>query len=134
MRMLRFVPAMLLGFLFAGEVTLVTGPAYAYCCGCSCMYGCTCPGYWDWQYNMPCYYCRSTDHQTLQTSQLIDKDTKQFKAVSELTMVRQCFRDKVALSLLGQNRDALKFVPIPFNDKNLQYESLGRQVQSGKEM
>jgi hypothetical protein len=39
--------------------------------------------------------------------------------VMDLVNGAQCFRDRVALSLLGNARDGLKFKPVRFDEKNL---------------
>jgi hypothetical protein len=39
-------------------------------------------------------------------------------------MARRCFRDKVALSLLGKNRESLKLKAISFEENNTQEQIL----------
>ncbi len=148
MRILSFVPALLLFFFLLGsQVTLLPGHAYAYCCGCTCMSNCTCDGSQD-SNGQICYVCRSPEP-ILQTNASIDKVTTLLNSISdsvlsaiaqsditqiELTIGRKCFRDKVALSLLGQNRDALKLVPIRLEEKNAQDQILAFQVKTDKGM
>jgi len=44
--------------------------------------------------------------------------------LNQLSGGSRCFRQKIALNLLGQNRDALKFVPMSFDDKKVQDQAL----------
>ncbi len=113
MRMLRLVPALLVCFLIGGEITLFTGYASAYCCGCKCMLGCTCPGKFDYGTNRWCYYCRSAEHANLQTSAYVE----QLRPAS-LTIQQKCLRDKVALWLLGMSGERLNVETMSFDERS----------------
>ena len=133
MRILRIAPAFLLFFLL-GNQGLQPDQAYAGCCGCTCIpYMCTCAGKWDQQTKTKCRYCRSADP-FLQTNSSLDKSAEQLipvnesvpsivaksditQQVMELMRGEKCFRDKIALSLLGNARDGQKFVPV-IDDNN----------------
>jgi hypothetical protein len=56
-----------------------------------------------------------------------------FRPITELTSGGQCFRNRVALRLLGDNRDSMKFKPIRFNE-NAHDQSLVFKVEIDKEM
>ncbi len=133
MRALTLVPALTLVLLVGGQVTLIPGQADAWCCGCMCMSWCTCDGQVDSSGTI-CWYCNSTDL-VLQTNTSTDKVTKLLKGASdyvlsaiaqsditqiELTTGQKCFREKVALSLLGKNRVAMKLAPIRFDEKKVE--------------
>ena len=132
MKILRLAAAFLLFFIFAVQ-SLQPTKAYAWCCGCVCMYwmGCTCSGLTDpsGQY---CPYCRSTDP-VVQTNAspnangepgtrvnetvlvtVAQSGADATKQVIELMSGTKCFRNKVALSLLGKARNDLKYVPVRF--------------------
>lgn len=134
MRVLRFGAAFLLFFVLGGQ-GLQPSQAYAWCCGCVCMWWtCTCGGQYDAQAKRWCGYCRSADP-VLQTNTFIDKSAEQLQPVNESVVTTvaksdvteqvmdlmgggKCLRAKVALSLLGNARDNLKFVPVRFKEKS----------------
>jgi hypothetical protein len=133
MGVLRFVATIFFFFLL-GSQALQPGQAYADCCGCYCMSGCTCGGQIDPDSGFTCGWCRSADP-ILQTNASLGKSAEQLqpvnesapspflksdvtKQVMELMSGGKCFRAKVALSLLGNTRDELKFLPVRFKEKN----------------
>jgi hypothetical protein len=116
MRMFRLIPAMLVCFLIGGEITLYTGDALAYCCGCKCMAGCTCPGRFDYGTNRYCYYCRSADHDNLQASTY--GTVQQVRPILQLATERMCLRDRVALRFLAQSNGPLEFEARSFDATN----------------
>ena len=87
---------------------------------------CTCPGYWDSDVGMTCGYCRSQDPdgvnatgasmdervQTLVALTAVKSDVTQ--GVVDLMLGRKCFRDKLALSVLGHAGDGLRYEPVRF--------------------
>ncbi len=126
MRMLRIMPAFLLFFMLGSQL-VSPGRADAWCCGCgSCMWwmGCTCPGYYDGDYNMYCGWCRSQDQDPLKvsdsfTSQRVPKsrlvtNSEVMQRVGELMQGRKCFREKSALSVLGHAGEDLRYKPVHF--------------------
>jgi hypothetical protein len=137
--------------LFAATLLLlvtITGlqlpQAQAWCCGCGCMYGCTCPGYWDQNQRKYCFStCRSTDP-VLQTKAPIDGSTDQLgivdgslpssdlrsdflQRVTEVRALTPCLRHKIALSLLGDSQEAMKFELMRF-DENAKRETVAFQM------
>jgi hypothetical protein len=131
----------------------VQGPqvdrAYAWCCPCSCMPTCTCAGRFDSQQGITCKYCLSSDP-ILEADATTDKNGKELslsndsgsatiasfgivQRVTHLKMGQPCLRDKVALSLLGANRDDLKFELMHFDEKSAQNQTLVFQVKSDRE-
>jgi hypothetical protein len=143
MKVQYFATASLL-FLLLGGQSLQPNLAYANCCPCTCMpWMCTCAGKVDPAQGY-CYYCLSPDP-VLQVNASIDKSAEQLRPVNEsisstvaksdiiqrvmeLRMGSSCFRNKVALSLLGDNRDSLKFALVHFNE-NAQHETLAFNVK-----
>lgn len=119
--------------LLATGIVFTPNTAFGYCCGCgNCwmmyIYGtayCYCGG--------DCPYCSTDDFDPAQRGAAINNHTldKNFLPNSPSSSAQRldvaegvfnqmsggskCFRDKVALSLLGNARE--RFVPIPFNDK-----------------
>jgi hypothetical protein len=114
--------------------------AQAWCCACGCMAGCTCPNYWDPNQRKYCTWtCRSTDP-VLQTKTTIDGSTEQLGSiddslrssnlrsdflhrVTEVRVLTPCLRNKLALSLLGEYREAMKFELMRF-DENAKRETV----------
>jgi hypothetical protein len=115
MYMLRLVPALLVCFLIGGEITLFMGQAYAYCCGCNCMYGCTCPGRFDYATNKYCYYCRSTDTTTWQVNRSLDTNSTQLRHVSEFAIEPKCLREKAALRFFSSSGESFKLKATTFD-------------------
>lgn len=126
MRVLRIVPAFLLFFMLGSQL-VSPGRADAWCCGCgSCMWwmGCTCAGYYDNDYQMYCGYCRSQDQDDLKVNdpsmgqrvpntKLVTK-SEVMRRVGELMQGRKCFREKIALSVLGHAGEDLRYKPVHF--------------------
>jgi hypothetical protein len=129
MGMVRFLAAILF-FLALGIQGLLPAKAYASCCGCVCMWwACTCAGQVDPVSHKLCGYCRSADP-VMQTNASLDKNAEQqpingsvqfvaaksdiIQLVMDMRMGQPCFRNKIALSLLGDTREVLKFQPIHF--------------------
>ena len=113
--------------------------ADAWCCGCSCMYYCTCSGYYDAQQRGYCWYCRSSEPilQTKATDegkeqlQLVNESSKAqsdlINRVTELRALGPCLRNKIALSLLGDYGAAMKFESMRF-DENAKRETVAFQM------
>lgn len=136
MRILRLAPVLFLFIAFGSQVP-IPNQAYAWCCGCICMWGsCTCPGYWDNQAGRYCYYCSrsiepvqqakasvvaETDIEKITSvrdiNPMIVAQSEMIQRVTELRMRQGCQRDRVAFSLLGRNRDSLKFELWSLNEK-----------------
>ena len=126
MKVPRIVPAFLLFFMLGSQLV---SPARveAWCCQCnSCMWsmGCTCAGYWDEEWRMTCGYCRSQDQDDLKVSdpsmgqrvpnsRLVTK-SEVMQRVGELMQGRKCFREKIALSVLGHAGEDLRYKPVHF--------------------
>ena len=126
MRVLRIVPAFLLFFML-GSQFVSPARVEASCCGCgSCMWwmGCTCAGYWDGEAQMYCGWCRSQDQDPLKvsdsfTSQRVPNSrfvtkSEVMQHVGELMQGRKCFREKIALSVLGHAGEDLRYKPVHF--------------------
>jgi hypothetical protein len=126
----RFAAASLF-FLVLGSQAIQVDLAYANCCGCTCTWwmGCTCRGLTD-PVQGYCAPCHSTEP-VLQTNVSINESGEQLtpgnesvpdtsaqsdvtEGVIELMNGGKCFRNKVALRLLGKARDELKYVPVRF--------------------
>jgi hypothetical protein len=126
-------------FVFLLIPSLQPPQAQAWCCGCGCMYGCTCPGYWDRDQRRYCSWtCRSTEP-VLQTKAPIDGSTDNVRSVdeslrssnlrsdflmrvAEVRVLTPCLRNKIALSILG---DTMKLDLARFDDKkNAQEQTL----------
>jgi hypothetical protein len=129
MGVLKFVATIFLFFLL-GSQALQPGQAYADCCGCYCMPGCTCGGQTDPDLGITCGWCRSANP-VWQVNTSIDKSGAPLQPVNEtvpstvaqpdvteqvmeLMTGGKCFRNKAAFSLLGNARDELKYVPVRF--------------------
>jgi hypothetical protein len=131
--MIRIFVLVSTSFLFVllnSPALLMPGHAWAACCGTTCKpLMCTCRG------TYPCLYDPG-DSNTAQSSAAtisgpaqmdIARDTPAFTTTTsdltesflELTTAGKCFRDKLALSLLGNAREGLKFVPVHFDEKNM---------------
>jgi hypothetical protein len=129
MRLVRIVPALLLFFMLGSQI-LSPRQAEAWCCPCgSCMWwmGCTCPGYFDSSAGGWCGSCRSQNPDGLKVSGAsMDERVPDLVALTVtnaditpgivgLMQGRQCFRNKMALGVLGNAGEGLRFEPIRFN-------------------
>ena len=132
MRILGLVPAFLLFLSIGNAVVFVPSQAYGWgCCRTACSPApCQCVGSW------PCLYVPD-DSNTVQADASpepappqkieIGGDVLLFTATtldltetfSHLTTAGKCFRDKLALALLGNARESLKVVPAQFDEKKL---------------
>lgn len=143
MQVRLFAAAFFVGVLVMSQ-SLQPRQAQAWCCGCSCMYYCTCSGYYDRDQKGYCWYCRSTEP-VLQTKAPSDEMMDNLRSVNEsrasstlrsdvlqrLTQLRAlspCLRDKIALSLLGDNQESMKFELVRFDAKNVQQQTVALQV------
>jgi len=131
-------------FLFVTITGLQLPQAQAWCCACGCMYGCTCPGYWDRDQKKYCWpACHSIDP-LLQTKAPIDGSTDKMgsvdeslrsnnlrsellQRVTEVRVLTPCLRNKIALSLLGDSQAAMKFELMRF-DENAKRETVAFQM------
>ena len=130
MEVVRFAAASFFFFVL-GSQAIQVDLAYADCCGCSCTWwmGCTCRGLVD-PVKGYCSPCHSTEP-VLQTNISINESGDQLtlgsesvpstvaqpavtERVMELMSGGKCFRNKVALRLLGNARDELKYVAVQF--------------------
>ena len=131
-RVLGFVSMSLLFLLLNSPAVLMPGQAWGLwgCCGTVCKpLMCTCRG------TYPCLYDPG-DSSTVQPDATTIGGSLQMDIVPdapalttttsdltesflELTTAGKCFRDKLALSLLGNAREGLKFVPVHFDEKNM---------------
>lgn len=136
MRIRMLIAPFLLSLVLGVLVVLTPTFATAACCGCGKCWmkyytnpPCSCPGY------NGCPACLTDDSDLLQLNASTDQDaahTSSIPVALTLTIPKpdvvergldlmsggKCFRDKVALSLLGNARDGLKFVPVHFDEKN----------------
>jgi hypothetical protein len=131
MEVVRFAAASFFFFVL-GSQGIQVDPAYAGCCGCTCTWwmGCTCRGLTDPVTGTYCAPCHSTEP-VLRTSVSINESGEQLtpgnesvpetsaqldvtEGVIELMNGGKCFRNKVALNLLRNVRDDLKYVPVRF--------------------
>jgi hypothetical protein len=123
-RIFMLVSMSLLFILLNSPALLMPSPAWAGCCGTTCKPRmCTCRG------TYPCLFdssdsgvsniAQSSEAAIDGSSQMdIKRDAPEFSTTTsdfterfmELTTATKCFRDKLALSLLGNARDNLKFV------------------------
>src|SRR5262249_10651682 len=138
-----FAPTLLLFLLIP---VLQPPQAQAWCCGCGCMYGCTCPNYWDYDQGIYCtWVCRSTDP-VLQTQAPIDGSTDQLGSVddslrssnlrsdflqraTEVRALTPCLRNKIALSLIGDSQETMKFELAHFVENKAQEQDLALKVE-----
>jgi hypothetical protein len=132
LRIFGLVPAFLL-FLFIGNaVVFVPSQAYGWgCCRTACSPApCQCVGSW------PCLYVPDEPN-TVPTDASLDPAPPQKIDIAgdilsltaaradleenllQLTSPGKCFRDKLALALLGNARESLKFVPARFDENKL---------------
>jgi hypothetical protein len=151
MRVFRLVPTFLLFLLLGGQVLLLPSQAYAQCCqGCGMCnpwwFWCTCPGGSEY-----CPYCRMDDSKSVQSiapggnsTLAVTEDARMSLLISvaksditerlmEAARGGKCFRDRVALSLLANARDGLKFELLRFDEMNLQGQTLALQMDGDKE-
>lgn len=132
-RVFGFVSMSLLFLLLNSPPVLMPGQAWAVwpgCCGSICKpLMCTCRG------TYPCLYDPGDSNNT-PTSPAVFGDPSQMDIARDasaltttisdltesflgLTTAGKCIHDKLALSLLGNAREGLKFVPVHFDDKNV---------------
>jgi hypothetical protein len=120
-RILGPFSVLLLSLLLYMPIVFIPGKVWALgCCGYTCKMTCTCRG------TYPCLYDpvdKKTDQAPLATTDgslqtNMDRDAPAFtpttldfaQSFSALTTASKCFRDKLALGLLGNARAGLKFV------------------------
>jgi len=126
-RMSRVASVFLFCLLFSTPLFVLPSQANAWCCGCGmCTWwmGCDCAGYGG------CAWCRgeepfilaftASNKDALDASKIanvipsIAIKTKVVEDVMELTMGRKCFREKIALSVLGHAGEDLRYKPVHF--------------------
>lgn len=120
----------LLFLLLSSPAVLMPGHAWGGCCGTTCKpWMCTCRGTYPCLYDPRDSNTAQANSATIAGSSQMDiaRDAPAFTAttsdltesISELTTAGKCFRDKLALSLLGNAQEDLKFVTVHFDEKNM---------------
>lgn len=140
-----FVAPFLFIMLLCSQILLLPNQVLARCCYCGqcwmqqvygsqyCYCGGDCPICWTDGFDALQFHT-STDNRPADTTIPQDLTSTIAKAhvterVMDLMSAGDCFRSKVALSLLGNARDDLKFTLVRFDEKNL----LAFQMEVDKE-
>ena len=129
-----FLAPFVLMLLLGSQIVLLPSQVFAVLpwCGCgNCWMAtsgkCTCgyPYYYCLDDPNPLQFRASTDNPPADTSAIAEGLTSTIaksdvtERVMELMSGGKCFHDKFALSLLGNARESLKFVPVHFEEKNM---------------
>lgn len=130
---IRMSVALLLIMLLGSPIVLMPSQVFALpFCGCGYCWmqstgKCTCgpPYHWCLDDFNPLQDIASTDNHPSDTSSIPEDLTSNYaktdvtEQVMGLMSGGKCFHDKVALSLLGNARESLKFLPVHFDEKNM---------------
>jgi hypothetical protein len=130
---IRMSVAFLLIMLLGSPIVLLPSQVFALpWCGCGYCYmqatgKCTCgpPFHWCLDDFNPSQDIASTDSSPADSSSIPEGLTSTVakadvtERVMDLMRGGKCFRDRVALSLLGSARESLKYVPVRFDEKNM---------------
>lgn len=141
MRILSFTPAF---FLFTVLMNPVFLPEQAYaesrCCASGeCYLFCTCPGEslecpWYPKPPEPQVTGAMSDINSVHDTRPVGaKNTDTSDGLIDVRRNSKCFLDRIALSLLGNARNVLKFEPILFDEKALHDQTVAFQMEADKE-